>query len=305
MSTKFFLIFFLLIFRSKCQFNFPFFNFGKRANQNQAFQRNRQTPRKSFPLNIRINQPQRYNPQTINIKENGRFQRTIEPLIGKIQFQGLFQQFKSGLNFNDFLINIVEILRYQNTHFFQDNYARNTLAFKNHISTIKDDNGYIENQNEYIDMIYGKKRLKYNGCGVIAIYNVIYHLTKKENIDFPAIIKALEYDGIILNGLFGTSMKAIDDYFKSQGFKTKSSSKMADYYDISQYYDAFVLTVINNKRDITQGLHFMAITKDNNKYTVHNGYTSTPVTYNSMNDVITNINFGKAKDVYLTGVKKY
>ena len=299
MKNKFFLIiFFIFIFSSKCQYSNPFLNYRKRSNQNKALTRTRQKPIKPFP------KPQRNRQKTLNIREKGRFQKNIEPLIGKPQFQTLFQQFQSGLSINNFVMNIIEILRYQNTHLFPDNYAKNTIAFKNHISTIKANNGFIEDQHKYIDMTYGKKRLSENGCGLIAVYNVIYFLTKNENIDFPAIVKALEYDGIILSGLFGTSSKAIDDYLKRQGFKTKSSSKMSEYDYIGNYFDAFVLTILNNKNDIAAGMHFVAITKENGGYTVHNnGYQSTSVTYTSIRDILTRINSGKAKDIYLTGVK--
>lgn len=206
---------------------------------------------------------------------------------------------------NESLLSLIELVRHRNSHNFPDNYETNKAAFKNHINTIKHNKGYIEDQGSYSDMKYGIKKVSESGCGIIATYNVIYHITKKENIDFPSIIKAYENDGIILRGMFGTSMKAVDDYLKKQGYRTKSSSKKEDYDGIGQNYDAFVLTIYNSVDDITQGMHFIAITKTNGKYYVHNnGRNSSTVAYTSISDVLKRINGGKAKDVYLTGVKK-
>ena len=121
-------------------------------------------------------------------------------------------------------------------------------------------------------MQYGQLPLSNNGCGLIATYNVLFDLTKNENIDFPAIIKDLESDGIILNGAFGTSMVAIKDYFEKNGFKAIGSCKVEEFNKIGEEYDAMILTVYNNLDDITGGMHFMAITKQNGVYKVHNNF---------------------------------
>ena len=82
-----------------------------------------------------------------------------------------------------------KIISKLNLHKFPDNFAKNQEAFKNHVITIKHNEGFIEDQHNYKDMSYGIKSLSENGCGLIATYNVLYHLTKKEDIDFPSIIK--------------------------------------------------------------------------------------------------------------------
>ena len=68
-------------------------------------------------------------------------------------------------------------------------------------------------------MFYGTKSLSDNSSGLIAIYNILYYLTKKEDIDFAQIIKDLELDGIYLNGAFGTGIKAPQNYFLKKGFR--------------------------------------------------------------------------------------
>lgn len=206
---------------------------------------------------------------------------------------------------NEILVNMIEYLRKRNKHDFPDNFQKNQAAFKNHLPTIKRNGGYIEQQSKFSDMSYGLKPLSYNGCGLIATYNVIFHLTGSYDIDFPTIIKAFENDGIILNGYFGTSMVAIQDYFKKKGYKVTGSSKNEDFNNIGNQYNACIITVFNDVNDITDGMHFIAVTKKDGKYTVHNnGYNSSSVVYTSIDDVMKRINSGKAKGLYIVGVSK-
>ena len=203
---------------------------------------------------------------------------------------------------NDLLIKVIEFFR-QRPHNFPDNFEKNNLAFQSHIKKIKSNDGYIEDQRNYNDMAYGNLPLSQNGCGVIATYNVLYHLTKNEAIDFPSIIRDLENDGIILNGAFGTSMIAIQDYFNKLGFKVTGSSKVEDFGRIGFLNDATILTVFNNVDDITDAMHYMAITKKDGIYKVHNnGARDGAIKYLSVDDVLKRINSGKAKGVYLIGI---
>ncbi len=220
-------------------------------------------------------------------------------------FLSFLTRFSQNQINNDYLIFIIELMRKRNNHRFPNNLAKNRAAFKRHSVAIKRNKGFIEDQQNYNDMSYGIKHLSENGCGAIAIYNVLYHLTQKEDIDFASIIKDLEYDGIIFGGIFGTSMKAIDDYFRKKGFRTKSSSQIRDYDRIGRETDASILTIFNNALNIFQGIHFIAITKKSGKYYIHNngGYSS-DVAYSSITDVLTRINSGRAKNIYLTGVYK-
>ena len=205
---------------------------------------------------------------------------------------------------NGLLVRIVEILR-QRDHQFPDNYEKNKLAFENHKPMIKLNKGYIEDQKNYHDMQYGQIPLSQNGCGVISTYNVLFHLTNNDNIDFPGIIRDLENDGIILNGAFGTSMVAIRDYFLKNGFKAPGSCKVEEFNKIGEEHDATILTIYNNADDITAAMHFIAITKKDGIYKVHNnGARDGAINYTSLDDVLKRINNGKAKGVYLTGVSK-
>ena len=217
----------------------------------------------------------------------------------------LLKKFLQNYVDNDVIIKFIEFLRAKESHNFPDHLAQNKQAFKNHLSAIKGYKGFIEDQGNYRDMAYGIKTLNENGCGLIATYNVIFALTNNWNIDFPSIIAHFEKDGILLKGVFGTSIKAIGDYFKQNGYKVMSSTKKAEYDNIGNQMSAMILMIFNNIDDITDAMHFISITKSNGKYYVHNnGNRSWSVAYNSITDVLARINSGKAKDVMLLGISK-
>ena len=206
---------------------------------------------------------------------------------------------------NEIVINFLEILRIYVKKDFPSHLAQNREAFKNHLAKIKANKGLIEDQGNYKDMTYGLLPLSDNGCELIAIYNALYDLTKKNDIDFPLIIDMHEKDGILLSGLFGTSMRAIEEYFVKNGFKTRSSSKKENYENIAKESDVLILTMYNNIYDITAQIHTIAITKANGKYYVHNNSSNPPsIGYNSITDVLNKLNNGHAKDIFLIGINK-
>lgn len=205
---------------------------------------------------------------------------------------------------NKVLLSIMEMARKADPHSY-NNYEHNKVNFENHKESIRRANGYIEDQHSYGDMKYGIKPLTYNGCGIIATYNALYDLTGDMNIDFPKIIDSYEKDGILVAGHFGTSMYAIEDFFKKNGFRTRSSYVMKDYEEIANECDAFVFTMYNNVEDIFDMLHTVGISKKNGKFYIHNnGRGSASRAYDSITDLITKINNGKAKDIILIGVYK-
>ena len=202
------------------------------------------------------------------------------------------------LSFFDFLKKI-------SFHNFPNNLQKNTQNFKNHTKQISSNNGYIEDQHNYTDMYYGNKTISFCGCEIIAVYNAFYDLTGKHDISFPEMINDFEKDGIVLSGFFGTSPRAIDDYFKEKGFKTLCSSKKEEYDEIAERTYALILTLYNDKYDIFNMVHTVNITKKDNKYYVHNnGYNSCLEPYNSISDLLLRINNGNSKDIFLIGIFK-
>ena len=206
---------------------------------------------------------------------------------------------------NEIVVNFLEYLRTFKKKEIPSHLSENRIAFKNHLSTINSNKGFIEDQRNYKDMTYGALPLSDNGCELIAIYNALFELTGKKDTDFSLIVDMHEKDGILLSGLFGTSIRAIEEYFVKNGFKTKSSSKKEDYEQIAQNSDVLILTMYNSRYDITAQVHTIAITKKDGKYYVHNNSANPPnVGYSSFTTCLSLINSGLAKDLFLIGINK-
>ena len=206
---------------------------------------------------------------------------------------------------NNTALSFFEFLRKIAFHNFPDNLQKNITNFNHHKTEIAKNNGYIENQHDYKDMYFGNKTISFCGCEIIATYNALYDLTGNHDINFPELINEFEKDGIVLSGFFGTAPKAVEDYFKKNGYKTISSTKKEEYDEIGEKSDAIILTLYNDKYDIFNMVHTISITKKENKYYIHNnGYNYHLVPYNSISDILQRINNGNGKDIFLIGIIK-
>ena len=206
---------------------------------------------------------------------------------------------------NELSLSFFELLRKMASHNFPNNLERNIASFKNHIPTIEKNNGYIEDQHNYSDMFYGNKTLSYCGCEIISAFNALYDLTGDKNINLPMMINDFEKDGIVLSGQFGTSPKAIENYFTKNGFKTLSSCHLKDYDEIGEKCDALILTLYNDRDNIFNMVHSINITKKDGQFYIHNnGGKYKSEVYKSITDILTRINGGKSKDIFLIGIFK-
>ena len=64
-------------------------------------------------------------------------------------------------------------------------------------------------------MYYGKKQFNECGCEIIATFNALKDLNYNNDFSLPLLIDYFEKDGIVLNGNFGTSPKAIENFFRN------------------------------------------------------------------------------------------
>ncbi len=78
----------------------------------------------------------------------------------------------------------------------REHFDSNVQSFLNHREKVTADGGFIENQNEFTDMYYGSASVRFSGCEVIAVYNVMRALTGKEP-SLPKLIAAFEKNGMI------------------------------------------------------------------------------------------------------------
>lgn len=135
---------------------------------------------------------------------------------------------------------------------------------------------YIENQFYWKDIKFGISDMSYSGCEIMATYNALKALgepvSEQTVVDLIAMYEA---DGAVFGGKFGTSPYAVEDYFRDQGYDvmTTASQDTAEINKIGEYCDTVIVNAYNNKNDITDMIHTVSITKDEEgTYSVHNGY---------------------------------
>ena len=115
-------------------------------------------------------------------------------------------------------------------------------------------------------MYYGKKQFNECGCEIIATFNALKDLNYNNDFSLPLLIDYFEKDGIVLNGNFGTSPKAFENFFKNLNFETFSSFNEKDCDFIGNNYHTFVFTFFNDKFNVFNQVHSICITKKNGKF---------------------------------------
>lgn len=187
----------------------------------------------------------------------------------------------------------------------QEHRAHNDKVWKEKQNEFKKEGAnqdYIERQYNMSDILYGKQSdklndLLFNGnelsgadnaCEVIAAYNALVSLNNGTSpVSFPALLEYFEGKGMMLDGYFGTSPESIAAYFESSGYDTRIlvGNGIADktMSGLQNSYDSYIVTVYNDRNDITNQIHTMSITAEPNgtddmgnikyRYVLHNDYT--------------------------------
>ena len=225
------------------------------------------------------------------------------------RFSNRFFAFITKIISNNILVAAYEFMRRIQKLIRNDSQKHliiNRDSFSRHADTISRNKGYIEDQNNYTDMIYGKSTMQYSGCEVFAVYNAIYSILGHHIMDLPEMICCFEKDGMALNGKFGTSPKALRDFLDSHGFQTSFSTKEKDFDILASKYPSLILTMYNDGSDIRREVHTVHISKNNGSYTAHNVYCNGTVVgpYHILSELIKNINRGRAKGIALIGIRK-
>jgi len=145
---------------------------------------------------------------------------------------------------------------------------------------------HIINQNLFakFPLYFGKKNdgtaqtADFNTCGVVSLYNVLTSLTDGNAPAFPVLLRCFEEHGIALNGAFGVSPSALNEYLIEHGYHTKilTGKKITpeNLKQLEEKYDAYIVTVFNNGDDLSEMMHTMAITRDSEYYYLNNDYSA-------------------------------
>lgn len=128
--------------------------------------------------------------------------------------------------------------------------------------------GFIENQNGLSHIPFGKKDLAYAGCGVIAVYNLLHAM--EMDVSAERIRRTFLRNGIIQKGRFGVSPLSIVRYLRTYfepvalAWNTKQLERELP------FARGMILTVINDRDDITKQIHIFHVEITKDAYILHN-----------------------------------
>jgi len=127
--------------------------------------------------------------------------------------------------------------------------------------------GYIENQNDWANVFFGKTTMAFAGCEVLAVYNALLALGKDGGSDLIArLISDFERKGAAFQGWIGTSPLAIKKYLNKLGIQTRlvwDEDKLSD-------SSVAIATIYNDRKDLYSQIHTIAFTKERDGYVAHN-----------------------------------
>lgn len=202
---------------------------------------------------------------------------------------------------NGLVLSFMNILRCIHRRRIYEKKIESRVISAKHKDSINRNNGFIEDQNSYSDISYGKCSVQYSGCEIIATYNALYHLGDSR-YDLIELIHRYELDGCMLSGKWGSAPSAICDFFKSEGYFVKEFKQKEP---IDFTFDTFILVLYNDRYDIRKEIHTVCVTKDEGYYTAHNMYCNGRIfgKYKSIEALLQAHNNGNAKQIYLLGIK--
>ena len=210
---------------------------------------------------------------------------------------------------NATVVGVLDLMRKQQKAVRKDysgHLKKNEEAFQKHSAAIAKNKGFVEDQNSYTDMAYGEATMQYSGCEIFATYNAIQAIMGKQSMTLAKMISEYEKDGMVLSGKFGTAPKAIKDFLDKHGFQTEMTTNEADFDCYGKKFQSLILTMYNDKDDISKEVHTVNISKEGGKYLAHNVYCNGKVVgpSSTVKELIAGMNGGKAKGISLIGVSK-
>ena len=177
-------------------------------------------------------------------------------------------------------------------------------------------NHFIENQNEWENVRFGRSTMRYSGCEIMAVYNALLDLGNEMTAQsMTELISEFERKGAAIRGKWGCTPKSIYKYLVRQGYQvTMTTSASPDTINaIGENSRSIIITAYNDRNDIRSMIHTISITKDNlGNYTLHNAYkwaNGRYAAYNGNNtikslwDAIGAMSQGQAASICVIGIE--
>ncbi|MBR6472267.1 MAG: hypothetical protein IKS99_00860 [Firmicutes bacterium] len=218
----------------------------------------------------------------------------------------IFEKIPGKLN-NRTIVNVMDRMRRMEKVVklrFRKNDVSNAEAFERHAEEKPEfRTSLIERQDVLSDMSLGRSSLNYSGCEVIAVYNLLSRYDEGSfKVGLPELIETFEKDGIIHAGRFGVSPRSMAEYLRGLGLNVNFTTDETDFDVLGFYCDHFILTVMNDRRNIFKQVHTFYISKEGDCLISHNA--GLRMRYFSISEIIKALPDGRAKGICLIGIKE-
>ena len=154
-------------------------------------------------------------------------------------------------------------------------------------------NGIINGQGlGYVaEMRYGLFPMSYNGCEMIAIYNLLL-LEGRQGVALTDICTDMYKTACVFCGLLGSNVYVLDKYFTRCGMpvlKTFSRDRFFDMLNVCKYG----IISFWNANDPFKGVHTVCIEKTENGYRIYNrsNRRDTPADFTRVDEVVSHRRF--------------
>lgn len=164
--------------------------------------------------------------------------------------------------------------------------------------------GFIERQSALGALRFGKSyTMAYGGCGLIALYNALVALGSGPSCDsFLGLTADLQRKGVAWGGKYGTHPTAILKWLKKNCYAVKRLGiSDADFAQNETEYNVFIVTVLNGPK-LTHGMHTVCITKEQGKFTLHNGPKPGP--HATLLEAVSASSNQGARAIYAMGIRR-
>lgn len=167
---------------------------------------------------------------------------------------------------------------------------------------IESANGLINGQGlGYVsEMRYGLFPMSYNGCEMIAIYNLLF-LEGRCGCTLSDICYQMYKPSCVLCGLFGSDVYVLDRFFNRHGMPVLKTTCRERFFEMLEHSRYGIISFWNDNNPL-KGVHTVAIERTENGYRIYNrsNRRDTPAEYNTIDEVVSHRRFMVGYCLYKT-----
>ena len=140
-------------------------------------------------------------------------------------------------------------------------------------------------------MRYGLFPMSYNGCEMIAIYNLLL-LEGRKNNTLTGICREMYKTACVFSGLLGSNVYVLDKYFSRHGMPVLKTLSRDSFFETLSHCKYGILSFWNSNSPF-DGVHTVCIEKKESSWVIYNrsNRRATPAEYFSIDEIVSKHRF--------------